>query len=90
MAGVVRQAEGKEAGDLTQPLSMRHGCRIGIQKSRQPVSRREFKLSGAAKFELGAIQQPNKPLLDTIFCPLQGRKGASAAKSSCSRKLGGL
>jgi hypothetical protein len=51
------------------------------------------KNSGTLEFSstlFGAIQELNKPLLGNAFCPLIGRKGASARVSSCSRKLGGL
>src|SRR5258708_5254716 len=38
----------------------------------------------------GSFYGLNKPLFGSAFCPLLGRRGASARLSSCSRKLGCL
>jgi hypothetical protein len=39
---------------------------------------------------LGQAYWPNRLLFGNAFCPLLGRKGASARVSSRSRKLGGF
>jgi hypothetical protein len=44
----------------------------------------------AAQRSLATSYEPNSPLFGSAFCPLLGRKGASARVSSFSRKLGGL